>query len=259
MNNLNKKELTLILGYYFFESKKNDNRLLEKFTNKFNEYFKKDLSEQVIAYYCSLFKNVDPSFNARPIKSDDSEILELWNYYISKDRIFELKKFYSDFKKNAGINEPIMTSDDSSALELAKIINECKFDYKGDFPKEKYRNNNSLSLLETRDLRVSFNALKLANFKCECNNAHYTFIRKNSTIPYTEGHHIIPLKYQSEFDVNLDVEANIVSLCSNCHNQLHYGEKYIDILKKIFSKERQERLKKCGIDITFDKLIKMYK
>lgn len=258
MNNLNNAELTILLGYYYFESKKNDKRCLEKFTEKFNEYSKKDLSEQVISYYCSLFKNVDPSFNAKPINSDNSRFIELWNYYISEDRISKLKEKYNDFKKENISKKPIIVNDDNAELELSNIIGSCTFDYEGDYPKKKYDTEFLSSLKVIRDLKVSYNALKIANFKCECDNFHKCFIRKNVNIPYTEGHHIIPLKFQDRFEVNLDVEANIVSLCSNCHNQLHYGKEYSDILRKIFTKERQERLKKCGIDISLEQLIKIY-
>ena len=75
-----------------------------------------------------------------------------------------------------------------------------------------------------------------------------------------EPHHLIPISEQSNFNVSLDVEANIVSLCSNCHNCIHYGvtkEKLI-ILKKLFL-DRKDRLLQCGIDITFNQLLNMYK
>ena len=87
------------------------------------------------------------------------------------------------------------------------------------------------------------------------------FLRKNNRPKniYTEGHHIVPLKYQDRFDVNLDVEANIVSLCSNCHNNLHYGKDYEKTLRLIFTEERKNRLKKCGIIISFEDLLEMYK
>lgn len=39
-----------------------------------------------------------------------------------------------------------------------------------------------------------------------------------------EPHHLIPLQYHEEFEWSLDVEANVVSLCSECHNQIHYGD-----------------------------------
>ncbi len=74
-----------------------------------------------------------------------------------------------------------------------------------------------------------------------------------------ETHHLIPLSKQDNFEFSLDVEANIVSLCSNCHNCIHYGidEDKIKILNELF-KLRKDRLSKCGINITFNYLLDVY-
>ena len=72
-----------------------------------------------------------------------------------------------------------------------------------------------------------------------------------------EPHHLVPLTYSSEFDVSLDVEENIVSLCSNCHNNLHYGKGYEELLTILY-KEREKLLKQVGITITIKRLIEMY-
>ena len=53
---------------------------------------------------------------------------------------------------------------------------------------------------------------------------------------------------------------NIVSLCSNCHNLLHYG-RFTDkepILEKLY-KDRKEALKKVGLEITLEQLKEYYK
>ncbi len=63
---------------------------------------------------------------------------------------------------------------------------------------------------------------------------------------------------QRDFSVSLDVENNIVSLCSHCHNLLHYGENFEQLLKQIYT-ERKELLKRVGIDIDFESLLKYYK
>lgn len=108
-----------------------------------------------------------------------------------------------------------------------------------------------------RNKEVSENALKLANYKCEYSKEHETFIRKRNHLPYMEPHHLIPLEFQDYFEYSLDVEANIVSLCSNCHNEIHYGINYKKLIEKLY-KERKENLKKCGIEIPLDKLYTLY-
>lgn len=108
-----------------------------------------------------------------------------------------------------------------------------------------------------RDRKVSANALSHANFVCELDPEHPTFMRRNSDKPYTEPHHLVPLSESDRFQVSLDVEENIVSLCSNCHNLLHYGQGAEELLKKLYM-ERREALEQVGISITFEELLEMY-
>lgn len=109
----------------------------------------------------------------------------------------------------------------------------------------------------SRNRQKAIHALQLANYYCEIDALHPTFIRKNSDKPYTEPHHLIPMAFQDRFDVSLDVEANIVSLCSNCHNQIHYGEGIKDLLKILYD-QRREMLEEAGIIISFEELLSMY-
>lgn len=259
MSDLTINQIAILLSFYYFDSKKNDSKVIKKFSQKFNAYFKTDINEQLISYYCSLFKGIDPSFTAHPSRIEDPRFIDLWNYYIKDDRIDSLKREYLQFKNN--VNQPLekIVPDVDFNETIESSINDLTFTYKGDFPKQKYEIELNSASKKYRDVNVSFNALKIANFKCECNEQHITFIRKSNNLPYSEGHHIIPLKYQDRFDVNLDVEANVVSLCSNCHNKLHYGKDFAETLKVIFTDERRSRLKKCGIDISFEDLLEMYK
>lgn len=108
-----------------------------------------------------------------------------------------------------------------------------------------------------RDEKRSINALKKADYQCEFDQSHETFIRKKDGHPYTEPHHIIPLCRYNDFLYDLDVEANIVSLCSNCHNLVHYGIEYQEMLRKLYE-QRKELLVKAGLDISFAKLKEYY-
>lgn len=110
----------------------------------------------------------------------------------------------------------------------------------------------------SRDPRISARALTMADYMCEFDPTHTTFTRKVDGLPYTEPHHLVPMGFSSIFDVSLDIEENIVSLCSNCHNHLHYGKDIQQILEKIYHK-RKELLKSVGIDVSFEELLAMYK
>jgi predicted HNH restriction endonuclease len=109
-----------------------------------------------------------------------------------------------------------------------------------------------------RDAQRAANALQNADYKCEFDETDRTFLRKNGK-PYTEPHHLIPISWYADFNYSVDVEENIVSLCSHCHNLLHYGrmEDKERVLKKLYD-NRIVMLKKAGLDLTFEKLTFYY-
>ena len=110
----------------------------------------------------------------------------------------------------------------------------------------------------SRDRNTALNALSYANYACEVDQSHPTFIRKSTDCAYTEPHHLIPLAFSDDFDASLDVEENIVSLCSNCHNHLHYGRDIDEMLSSLYE-QRKELLEKIDIKITYDQLKTYYK
>lgn len=105
---------------------------------------------------------------------------------------------------------------------------------------------------------IDYHVTEAANYKCENNGDHTTFISEASKKPFMEVHHLIPLKNQNKFKVSLNVYANAVCLCPTCHKLLHYGiksEKEL-IASKLFE-ARQSRLAKSGINITFNDFKKL--
>lgn len=109
-----------------------------------------------------------------------------------------------------------------------------------------------------RDRQRSLNSLAHANYLCEIDPGHPTFTRKNWDKPYTEPHHLLPLSFSDQFSVSLDVEENIVSLCSNCHNRIHYGKDADVLLRQLYS-ARKDLLEQAGIVISLDELLRMYR
>ena len=108
-----------------------------------------------------------------------------------------------------------------------------------------------------RNKEVAIKALKRANYECEIDKSHPSFKRRTTKVNYTEPHHLIPMAKQGNFSYSLDVEANIVSLCSNCHNQIHYGADYKEMISKLHIK-REKELTQAGIQIDLDTLIEYY-
>ncbi len=108
-----------------------------------------------------------------------------------------------------------------------------------------------------RDPQKRSNALIRAHYSCELDAGHASFISKTTMKPYMETHHLIPIEYWQSFDNSLDVEANIVCLCSNCHNQIHYGVDSDSLITKLYEK-RKDELKQAGIGISLSQLLKIY-
>lgn len=111
----------------------------------------------------------------------------------------------------------------------------------------------------TRNPFVAAYALELAMFKCEIDSQHQTFTSSAKRLPYIEAHHLIPMSQQGTFPVSLDVSANIVALCPNCHRLLHHGrvKDKMNNLQKLF-KERKLRLVEKEIVLNENMLLTFY-
>ena len=108
-----------------------------------------------------------------------------------------------------------------------------------------------------RDRQKAVNALAHAHYQCEIDADHPTFIRRASDKPYTEPHHLIPMAFQNKYKVSIDREQNIVSLCSNCHNEIHYGKNAAELIKNLYEK-RKDVLESIGVKVSLEKLLEMY-
>ena len=100
--------------------------------------------------------------------------------------------------------------------------------------------------------------LEAADYCCEHNAHHQTFIAKATGRSYMEGHHLIPMKYQTEFNNSIDVYANIICLCPICHKQIHFGtdndRRYL--AEELYEK-RNQRLISSGIDLSKPEFLKL--
>lgn len=127
-----------------------------------------------------------------------------------------------------------------------------------------YTNGNSGKIV-TKKAHIAKQALKKANFKCEFDNNHETFLT-NKGVPYMEGHHLIPCTstnsedYWSKYRRNIDCVENIVCLCPTCHRRIHFGstdEK--DAMIRFLYKKHNSSLQVAGLDVSIDKLLSLYK
>ncbi len=247
MNKMSDVELLLILGFYYVGKEKN----IERFTALFNSYFGKDLSTQTILHEVSRFRNADPSNNVGGASSG-TRYQDVWDEYIAKDKVSELKELYRSFIGQR-FSELIKTYPKQEYKQEEKTV-----DYKiHDEPKILERIVEKRGEEYRRDRTVVENALFASGYTCEGLCGCELFIRQDGKNNYTEGHHLIPLRFQPLIEYSLDVEANVVSLCPRCHRLLHYGQDKSQVLLTLYDK-RIARLKMCRIAISYEKLLLLY-
>lgn len=199
-------------------------------------------------------------------KSGHFEIFK--KIYTLDEALNVIKEFRSISNKNVNLNKKTRvknTIDKDDSNYIAKIEETTyKYEYKKEKNPKPKKRRTPLKEKESngknkypRDSKIGYNALFAAEFKCEINKNHKTFRRRKDGTDYTEPHHLVPMSAQDDFEYSLDREQNIVSLCSNCHNEIHYGENGNKLVEKLFN-ERKGHLKEIGIEITLDKLLKYY-
>lgn len=110
--------------------------------------------------------------------------------------------------------------------------------------------------------RIAKTVLHKNHYQCELDISHSTFLA-NDRNNYMEAHHLIPMSeqenYHKKYNISLDREVNIISLCPNCHRAIHYGtvrekEKRVIVLYK----KKINELKEYGINISFKELLRFY-
>lgn len=158
------------------------------------------------------------------------------------------------FQEDSYTDEELILSIEESCISSSTP----PFEYTGVSKKKRHPVSILNKLSYPRSHKVSKNALRHANYMCEIDNNHHTFTRRNSELNYTEPHHLVPMSCQGDFEVSLDVEENIVSLCCNCHKQIHLGQGFEIMLEKMYG-ERKDLLTKVGIHISLNDLISLYK
>lgn len=102
-------------------------------------------------------------------------------------------------------------------------------------------------------------AIKKNKYKCQFDGSHISFISGASSKPYVEVHHLVPLSHSEKFNVSLDVPANLIVLCPNCHRAIHFGTS--DTKRQYLTKfleERKSTLEESGIVIEPETLFECY-
>ena len=115
-----------------------------------------------------------------------------------------------------------------------------------------------------RSPMISKKGIIAADYLCEYNQKHITFMSKASGKQFVEAHHLIPMSKQEiilnksiQKNVNIDIVENIVSLCPNCHRNIHLGINNAELIEKLYEK-KIHKLKNKGFDLTLIELNSFY-
>ncbi len=232
----------------------------QKYPNKGN-YDKNMLIDDAKTLYLSknLINIGDVSFNHFiDIILDSYESIENYNRPLVKSIIYSNRDVFQDIyynvlniNKENNIDEVISENEINSFSEIEGP--EPRTDI-GENEVGKNKNYKSSSLKKEKAKRKS-------GYFCELgdrNQCQY-FISKTSNKNFLEAHHLVQMEFSNDFENSLDVIANLIALCPNCHRKLHHAkdEDKIGDIEYLFSK-RKEQLKEKGINISLAKLKDYY-
>ena len=179
-------------------------------------------------------------------------------WYANKEEHINFVKKVINYIENQQNNHENDEEDIKLNLNLSNSkINNKEFEYSNTLVKKADPISTQSGYVYKRERQTAVNALIHAKFKCEIDSEHKLFNRKSDGLPYTEAHHLIPMKKQDLFEYSLDIEENIVSLCSHCHNEIHYGIDAKKLIEKLYN-QRREVLEKKNLKITLQELLSFY-
>ena len=220
-----------------FDKYRNDPFAIDKlFKSKGSNKLSIEEIKRIIKFLESLYEESN-ELNQIPIDEIVNFMFSVAKRYMENNSLEEIQRINSIDKENVEISS---SHGDSPAAKPDVRIENGRKSY-------------------VRNLDIKKTAIENADFCCEYDKDHKYFISNNTKKNYVEGHHLIPMEFQDEFDFSLDVEANIVSLCVVCHKKLHHGictDKKI-IIETLYE-QRKERLARCKIKIAYEKLCDYY-
>jgi len=209
--------------------------------------------QSTVKHYLDALNNVSRRLKSKQLVSESIyEVADVETLYKLREILFN----DSDFKEadakgrrmySAGLNNYCRFASGEGFGEMASLFRKL------DVPIAKEKNLTVKQTVWKRSGIIRLQSFELAQYKCELDNSHETFIANSTKKPYMEGHHAIPMNFQDKFKTSLDVYANIICLCPTCHRKIHYGisEDKNPLLDVIYYK-RAERMADSGIRVSKD-------
>ena len=206
-----------------------------------------------------------------PVSSEFSLVIETqkYNSYMFRmQRVYggkypELDSSIYDYVKRI-INGEDLEDNIISQQELQEISGVSEQVIQNAPSREVLFENQTFGKKVLRNPKLAKSALIAADYKCEVNASHNTFLNKHGK-PYMEGHHLIPCTTENakeiweKFGKNIDCKENIVSLCPTCHRAIHLGNQ--DEKRRVLSiliSNHLPALREIGIKVTEEDLFQLY-
>lgn len=186
------------------------------------------------------------------------------NMPAGENRLFTLAFYQKLFSASLSTDNIVEGGEEAQYIARMAVEDMDSVSLPGAFSNEPERKRTSRisgnRVIYPRDPFVARRALGRANHLCEIDPSHVSFLRRNGHVLYMEPHHLIPISFTDYFGVNLDREQNIFSLCSNCHNQIHYGKKedVRELIAKLFFSRAQEICSILGREISLEDIYQIY-
>lgn len=235
----------------------------EKRTTILKEYYSRylkevrGLSKSSVNHYLDALNNISRRLkNKGLVKEDVYEIMDLNHLAYVREVLYQDPDFIELNERgrrmySAGLNNYYrFASGEGFQSEKEKIV-------KLDTPFEPEEPVTIQQTVYMRSNILRTQVLEMADYCCEIDETHQTFIAENTNKPYMEGHHAIPMRFQEQFDHSLDVYANIICLCPLCHRRIHHGlSKDRELMANKIYLTRAERLANSGIELSRDNFLK---
>jgi hypothetical protein len=207
-----------------------------------------------------------------PLQKDGNG-LEIYLTYLSDSLALKLLKLIGEdlrmifsaskeHTKNLNPDKTIGAEDDDNNYQ--RDVQKAKPKRTEEKPQKKPSKGQVKVISWKTDPSIAKQALLDVQYHCEADASHVTFVSKNSGENFVEAHHLIPMRLQDLISgdndsPSLDVSANIIALCPNCHRKFHHStDKVKSDIVKYFYNMREKSLKIFGIKIRFDILLQAY-
>lgn len=204
-----------------------------------------------VRHYLDALNNISRRLVSRKlVQKDVYEIMDLDYLEHVRDILYSDPEFVDQNERgkrmySAGLNNYVRFASGEDFKEMIGKMEQMDTPLKPDLP------TISEQTVWKRSNILRLQTLISANYKCEIDNRHETFIAEKTGKPYMESHHAIPMRLQPHFENSLDVYANLVCLCPICHRKIHYGIKSErENMKKYIYHNRSDRFAHSGIRLS---------